>query len=42
MREMWYNLIDIIEDFMKYLGQKGISVFSFNDKKEFLDELNNA
>ena len=30
------------EDFMKYLGQKGISVFHFDNKDEFLDELNNA
>ncbi len=30
------------EDFMKYLGQKGISVFHFDNKEEFLDELNNA
>lgn len=30
------------EDFMKYLGQKGISIFHFDNEKEFLDELNNA
>lgn len=30
------------EDFMKYLGQKGISIFHFNNEKEFLNELNNA
>lgn len=30
------------EDFLRYLGSKGISVFHFDDKAEFLDELTNA
>lgn len=30
------------EDFMRYLGSKGISVFHFDDTDEFLDELANA
>lgn len=30
------------EDFIKYLGQKGISIFCFDSMKEFLGELDNA
>ncbi len=30
------------EDFIKYLGQNNISVFHFDDKEEFLEEMNNA
>lgn len=30
------------EDFIKYLGVNGISVFHFDDKEEFLGELKNA
>lgn len=30
------------EDFIKYLGENGISVFHFNDKAEFMEELDNA
>lgn len=30
------------EDFLKLLGTYGISVFHFDDKKEFLEEMNNA
>ena len=30
------------EDFIKYLGENQISVFQFDDKKEFCDELKNA
>lgn len=30
------------EDFIKYLGQNNISIFSFEDEKEFLEELANA
>ncbi len=30
------------EDFIKYLGENNISIFHFEDKKEFLDELKNA
>ncbi|MCQ2595102.1 MAG: UPF0175 family protein [Treponemataceae bacterium] len=30
------------EDFLVFLGQHGISVFHFDDEKEFLDELSNA
>lgn len=30
------------EDFVKYLGQNDISIFSFEDEKEFLEELANA
>lgn len=30
------------EDFLRYLGSKGISLFHFDDKTEFLDELTNA
>ena len=30
------------EDFMRYLGSKEISVFNFDDKDEFLEELSNA
>lgn len=37
------NVADMTkEDFVKYLGQKGISIFSFDDEKEFLEELSNA
>lgn len=30
------------EDFVKYLGQNGISIFSFESEDEFLEELANA
>ena len=30
------------EDFIKYLGENGISVFHFDDKAEFMEELDNA
>ena len=30
------------EDFIKFLGQNKISIFQFDDKEEFLDELKNA
>lgn len=30
------------EDFIKYLGQNNISIFSFEDEKEFLEESINA
>ena len=30
------------EDFIKYLGENNISIFQFDDKEEFLDELKNA
>lgn len=30
------------EEFIKYLGSNNISVFSFDDEAEFLEELNNA
>ena len=30
------------EEFIKYLGQKEISIFQFDDKEEFLEELEHA
>ena len=30
------------EEFIKYLGDKGISIFSFESEEEFLEELRNA
>ena len=30
------------EDFIKYLGSNGISIFNFDDEEEFLEEMNNA
>ena len=30
------------EDFVKYIGKNGISIFSFESEKEFLEELANA
>ena len=30
------------EDFIKFLGQNKVSIFQFNDTKEFLEEMNNA
>lgn len=30
------------EEFIKYLGQNHISIFQFDDEKEFLEELNYA
>ena len=30
------------EDFIKYLGENQISIFQFDNKKEFCDELKNA
>jgi len=29
-------------DFIKYLGENHISIFSYDDENEFLEELNNA
>lgn len=29
-------------DFIKYLGENGVSIFHFDDEAEFLEELNNA
>lgn len=30
------------EDFIKYLGNNNISIFNFDNDKEFLEEMNNA
>ena len=30
------------EDFIYYLGENEVSIFNFDDKEEFLEELNNA
>lgn len=30
------------EDFIKYLGKNQVSIFHFDDKEEFLEELGNA
>ena len=30
------------EDFIKYLGENKVSIFQFENKEEFLDELKNA
>lgn len=30
------------EEFIEYLSSNGISIFSFDDEKEFLEEMNNA
>ena len=30
------------EDFIKFLGQNKISIFRFDDQKEFMEELSNA
>lgn len=30
------------EEFIRYLGQNGISIFHFENKEEFLEELGNA
>ncbi|MBO4438813.1 MAG: UPF0175 family protein [Spirochaetaceae bacterium] len=30
------------EDFIKYLSENRISIFQFEDNKEFLEEMNNA
>lgn len=30
------------EDFIKYLGENKVSIFQFDNKQEFLDELKNA
>lgn len=30
------------EEFIRYLGQNGISIFRFENKEEFLEELGNA
>lgn len=30
------------EDFIRYLGAKGISIFQFDDEREFVEEVNNA
>ena len=30
------------EEFIHYLGQNHVSIFQFDDKEEFMEELNNA
>ena len=30
------------ESFMRYLGEQKVSIFHFDDKAEFMEELNNA
>ena len=30
------------ETFIKYLGKNGVSIFNFDDEREFLEELSNA
>ena len=30
------------EDFIRYLGQNEVSIFQFEDRNEFLEEMNNA
>ncbi len=30
------------EDFIKFLGDNGISIFSFDSEEDFLEDLNNA
>jgi len=30
------------EDYVRYLGANGISIFRFDDEREFVDEMNNA
>lgn len=30
------------EEFVKYLGENGVSIFSFEDENDFLEELKNA
>ena len=30
------------EEFIKYLGKNHISIFKYDNKEEFLEELNNA
>lgn len=30
------------EEFIKYLGRNQVSIFHFDDRKEFLEEVNNA
>jgi len=30
------------EDFIKYLSNNNISIFSFDDEAEFIEEMNNA
>ena len=30
------------EDFIRYLGANGISIFWFDDEREFVEEINNA
>lgn len=30
------------EAFIRYLGENGVSIFQFDDKEEFLEELSNA
>ena len=30
------------EDFIKYLGRNEVSIFNFDDEREFLEELSNA
>ena len=30
------------EAFIRYLGENGVSVFQYDDKNEFIEEMNNA
>lgn len=30
------------EDFIKFLGDNGVSIFSFDSEEDFLEEINNA
>ncbi len=30
------------EDFIRFLGQNGVSIFQFDDEAEFMEEMNNA
>jgi predicted HTH domain antitoxin len=30
------------EEFIKYLGANGISIFQYDDEQEFIEEMNNA
>ena len=30
------------EEFIRFLGQNGVSIFQFDDESEFMEEMNNA
>ena len=30
------------EEFIRYLGENGVSIFQFDDEQEFIEEMNNA